>query len=403
MSFETIGEHEIVRMLVVGAGHMGRHWIELVEASPDYELVGIVDVDVAAARRAAVEVGRPELPVGAGLLEAIERTRPHAIGNATIPEVHHAITTTSLLSGVSVLSEKPIAASLAESLSIAAAAEVSGRLTMISQSRRHNRQLSVLRSRRRRLGAAGIASTEFFRAPRFGGFREQMEHPLLLDMAVHAFDSARYLLDEEPLAVYCEEYNPPWSWYRGDAAATALFEMTGGVRYAYTASWASAGLETSWNGNWRVSCENGTALWDGDHEPVSEPRDSGAVEPDAAETGFADGDPDAGTADEGVAASLGLFARALRTGIPPSGEVHENILSHVMVEAAIVSADSGRRVLVDEVLERALHSALRAEVLPSVAERLRGWPGAAAVIRDAASAAAGFGRASLVSGLDDAD
>ena len=60
---------------------------------------------------------------------------------------------------------------------------------------------------------------EFFKAPHFGGFREEMAHPLLVDMAIHAFDAARYLLGADPVSVYCEAFNPAWSWYAGDAAA----------------------------------------------------------------------------------------------------------------------------------------------------------------------------------------
>lgn len=35
-----------------------------------------------------------------------------------------------------------------------------------------------------------------------------MDHPLLLDMAVHAFDAARWFLGADPVGVYCEEFNP---------------------------------------------------------------------------------------------------------------------------------------------------------------------------------------------------
>ena len=46
-----------------------------------------------------------------------------------------------------------------------------------------------------------------------------MAYPLLIDMAIHQFDLARDLIGSEPEAVYCESFNPAWSWYAGDAAA----------------------------------------------------------------------------------------------------------------------------------------------------------------------------------------
>src|SRR5699024_350831 len=104
----------------------------------------------------------------------------------------------------------------------------------------------------------------------FGGFREEMEHVLLVDMAIHPFDAVRYLLDQDPVSVYCEEFNPSWSWYSGDAAATAVFEFSGGARYVYTGSWCADGLETSWNGTWRANAAGGSARWDGENDPVVE-------------------------------------------------------------------------------------------------------------------------------------
>ena len=42
-------------------------------------------------------------------------------------------------------------------------------------------------------------------------------------MAIHLFDAARALTGADPVSVYCDSYNPPWSWYEGPAAAAAVF------------------------------------------------------------------------------------------------------------------------------------------------------------------------------------
>lgn len=44
----------------------------------------------------------------------------------------------------------------------------------------------------------------------------------LVDIAIHQFDAVRFLLNQDPVSVYCEEFNPSWGWYGGAAAATAL-------------------------------------------------------------------------------------------------------------------------------------------------------------------------------------
>ncbi|GAA3104452.1 hypothetical protein GCM10020001_022400 [Nonomuraea salmonea] len=174
------------------------------------------------------------------------------------------------------LCEKPAAPTLAEALVQAAASEASGRLLMISQSRRYYAALAEYRQLIGRLGPPGLLTTSFFRGPRFGGFRDEMDQPLLVDMAIHAFDAARYLLGADPVSVTCESWNPPWSWYRGDASATATFQFEGGVRYVYNGSWCADGLETSWNGEWRAVGPGGSATWDGEQRVGSSLDGAGA-------------------------------------------------------------------------------------------------------------------------------
>lgn len=347
-----------LRVIVVGAGGMGRAWLRTVESSPLVELVGIVDLDLATAAEAAASLGRPGLPVGSGTALLASDAGAEAVINVTIPAAHHPVTTEALAAGLPVLGEKPVASTVAQGLSLAAAAELHGQLFMVSQSRRYNAQLFEAKRLSASLGTVGILSAEFFKAPHFGGFRDAMDHPLLLDMAVHQFDMARFLLDADPVSVFCEEYNPSWSWYRGDAGATAVFEMTGGERFVFNGSWCSAGQETSWNASWRISGEHGTVLWDGDNEPVS----SAPVPPGSSE------DP-----GQEIAGSLRDFVSALRTGSTPMGQVHQNIMSLAMVEAAILSASSGARISVDALLEDSYQQALLAERDPAVLEVLKSW------------------------------
>ncbi len=345
-----------LRVVQVGAGGMGQTWLGALAANPDVQLVGVVDLDLAAAR-AAVEAYAPGAPAGADLLEVATAGEAQAVVDVTVPAAHHPVTQQALLAGLPVLGEKPAAASVAEALSLAATAEVTGRLFMVSQSRRYDRRLSTLRGYVRSLGVLGSVTTEFARAPHFGGFREQMAHPLLVDMAIHPFDTVRHLLGADPVAVRCETWNPSWSWYAGDACATAHVELTGGARFGYTGSWCAPGLETSWNGAWRVSGARGSATWDGEGPPQVE-----STEPVPAV-------PEPGP--DGIAGALVAFVRALRTGEPPHGEIHENLLSLAMVEAAVLSADEGRRVLLDDVLARAHETAVAGERHPEVAAVLR--------------------------------
>lgn len=365
MSSGLSSKNPPLRVVQVGAGGMGRNWIRTITANPDVQLVGLVDLNLDTARSALAAAGLDDVVTGTGLAEVAAACGAEAVVNVTVPAAHHPVNMEALFAGYPVLCEKPVAPTVAEGLSLAAASEVSGQLLMISQSRRYYRTLAQFRQQAGLLGNIGILATEFFKAPHFGGFREEMEHVLLVDMAIHAFDVARYVLDQEPVSVYCEEFNPAWSWYSGAAAASAVFEMSGGTRFTYTGSWCSSGFETSWNGHWRASGERGSALWDGEAAPQLDLAGVGAPP-----LGQAEGNR--GGAEE-IAAALNEFVHAVRTGTVPSGEVHSNVLSLAMVEAAVRSAETHQRVDVGDVLADAYRTALHAVDRGDVLAALQAW------------------------------
>ena len=67
----------------------------------------------------------------------------------------------------------------------------------------------------------------------------------------------------DPVSAYCHEWNPPGSYHKRDASAMCIFEMTGGLTYSYRGSWTAEGLPTTWESEWRVVGQGGTARWDG--------------------------------------------------------------------------------------------------------------------------------------------
>jgi len=360
---------EPLRIIQVGAGQMGQAWLRTIGGSADVELVGLVDLDPALAAAAAVQTGHPGAVVAASLDELITTVHADAVLNVTVPAAHRVVSSTALRHGLPVLSEKPLAETVATALAMVAEAEVAGQLLMVSQSRRYFQHLDTFRAQIAQLGAVGVVDCTFFKAPHFGGFRDTMPYPLLVDMAIHQFDLSRQLAGSDPVAVYCDSFNPDWSWYEGDAAADVVFEFASGARFTFSGSWCSPGLETSWNGSWRVSGAAGTALWDGDNAPVAEDVDGRPVTAPP------------GHGPEQIEGSLAEFVAAVRSGVdPPSGEVHSNVVSLAMVEAAIRSAEDHRRVTIAEILDDAYESALREESEPALLEALRSWPSVHSVI-----------------------
>lgn len=362
------------RTIVVGAGNMGRKWLRTVAAHPATVPVGLVDLDVGLARRVAdAEIGDGSFAVGASLDEVARETSADVVIDATVPVAHRPVTTTALRNGLAVLGEKPAAPTLAEAVALAALAEATGGVFVVSQSRRFNPQLVAVRRFLDGGGQVGELSARFFRGPRFGGFRDEMPSPLVVDMAIHLFDMARWLASGTPLAVYARETNPPWSWYRGAAAARAIVEFDDGIDFSFDGSWAGLGLDTSWNGDWRITTDRGTVAWNGDDPAVVQAGRDAPVDELAP----------AADAGEGLAGSLSAFVASLDAGVVADNEIHDNIRSLAIVEAVLASSASGERVLVEDILERARTEA-RARAsewgIPEIEPVLDGWPSVAAAL-----------------------
>jgi predicted dehydrogenase len=215
---------------------------------------------------------------------------------------------------------------------------------MVSQSRRYNATHETAR-RALAKGTFGPLTTincDFFLGAHFGGFRDEMDSPLILDMAIHHFDLARFLTGTDPVRVWAHEFNPRGSWYKGDVAANCTFEMSDGIIFSYRGSWCAEGCHTSWNGDWRIIGEKGTLLMAQDQPPhgqVVRPR-KGAFNLPHRDVTPPMAKPRAG----GQHAALREFLAYLEQGVMPQGECHDNIKSLAMVFGAIESAKKGRWV-----------------------------------------------------------
>ncbi|MNJ47989.1 hypothetical protein D3C77_431680 [compost metagenome] len=195
-----------------------------------------------------------------------------------------------------------------------------------------------------------MINADFFLGPHFGGFRDMMESPLILDMAIHTFDQARFVIGADPVSVYCHEFNPPGSWYKGNASAVCIYEMSDGSVFSYRGSWCAEGASTSWEADWRIIGEKGTAIWDGIQAPYAEVLASELAADETAEKKFIrdtvrveaamgwNGKP-------GHEGCLDEMFLALKEGRPAETDCRDNVHSMAMVLGAIESAKSGRKVM----------------------------------------------------------
>ncbi len=176
-----------------------------------------------------------------------------------------------------------------------------------------------------------------------------MRHVLLLDMAIHTFDQARLITGADPVSVYCQEWNPPGSWYDHDASAVAIFQMTDGLVYTYRGSWCAEGMNTTWEADWRVVGQEGTVLWDGAERFEAEiVRARGGFRSEMER--IAVPEYDAGAKVGGHAGVIREFIACVRSGGIPETICTDNIKSLAMVFGAIASAEQGAPVTIDDLL-----------------------------------------------------
>ena len=369
--FPRLDEDRPARVVVVGAGGMGSWWAREIVESEVAELVGVADLVEGAPERVIAQSGAADpgaVAVGTDGVDLALAVEADLLVDPTVPVAHHPVTVKALHAGIPVLGEKPVTETLPEAISLLAHAELTGVPFMVSQSRRFFRQVRQLRSFVAAHGPTVMTSAFFSLFTEMEGYRRTQRHPLLRDMGIHAFDTARYILDADPVAVTAVGARPEWSVYHHDATVSATFEMSDGSLFAYHGTWNARGLPTWWNSEWRIGAQHGSATWDGTGVPVLGTADE-------EETARLQAAVEAETAPEPdqIAASLVECVSALREGRTPMCEIHENLLSFAMVEAAVAAVDGGGRVEIDELLEQARLEAITAEADEDAREIMRSW------------------------------
>jgi len=334
-----------MRIVVAGCGGISQAWFKAACGRSDVEIVGLVDLRRDAAEKRAADFNLPNAAIGTKMKEIVTETRPDVLFNCTIPEAHASVTLEALKCGCHVLCEKPLADTMANARKMVTAARRAGKVLAVMQNRRFD--LNIRRARAfiesGVIGKVTTVQSNFFIGAHFGGFRDRMEHVLLLDMAIHTFDAARLITGADPVSVLCHEWNPEGSWYDHDASAVAIFEMTGGIVYTYQGSWCAEGHSTPWEAQWRVIGTKGTMLWNGAavfSAQVATP--NGTAFYDARDVPVPEYPACAQSGGHG-----GLicdFLDCLKTGRTPETVATDNIRSLAMVHGTIASAKQGRRI-----------------------------------------------------------
>lgn len=331
-----------LRVLHVGCGSMSPVWFQAAREVPELEIVGLADV-----QRTAAEARRDEFCAGAAVgtdtAAMLTQLKPDLLFNCTVPEAHHSVIQAALQAGVHVLSEKPLAATVSQARELVEEAARGHRLLAVTQNYRYRAAPRTVRD----VLASGVIghvvamTCDYFDALHFGNFRDTMEHPLLLEMAIHHFDLARFFGADEPTRVDCCEWNPAGSWYCQGGNAFATFQFASDLVFSYRGSWCSEGVPTSGNGQWRFCGTRGTLLWDGAERIQMETvAKAGGFKSELASHAI-EVRPAPGR-DQSHVSLMREFVDCMGTGRQPETNGQDNVRSLMMVCAAIADVRARR-------------------------------------------------------------
>jgi predicted dehydrogenase len=325
------------KAVLTGCGGISGAWFGALTKFDDVEIVGLVDLNPEAIARVKEKHGVIPRAEGDDLAEVIKKTGADLVFDCTVPEAHKSVTLTALNAGCDIMGEKPMASTLEDARKMVDAAEKSGKTYAVMQNRRYLPGIAAFKATLES-GAVGEITeihADFYIGAHFEGFRTKMDHPLLLDMAIHTFDQARFICGKDPVTAFASDWNPINSWYKNGASAAAFFEMTGGTVFIYRGSWCSEGMNTPWEGSWRVVGQKGSVLWDGSNDIKGEviSKNEGFIR----QLEKLDTAPIEYDMTPGHTGAIRDFLDCLREGRVPQTVCTDNIKSVAMVHGAIAS------------------------------------------------------------------
>ena len=329
-----------LRLIQCGISGHGGSWLKNTSSqSPDFDLVALVDIVPNALEKARTEIDFSG-PTFTSLEDALQNVAADAVLTVTPPTVHLPHAKLAFAHGLHLMTEKPFADSLENAQEMRRLAHEANCQLVVSQNYRYSRGVQMLKTllEQHTVGELGHGDLDFYIPADFtGSFRETMEFPLLLDMAIHHLDLIRAVTGRNIARITAQSFNPDWSWYQHDAGLKMLMELDDGTPFSYSGDWSARGRSTSWNGDWRLQCSEGALHFVDDEVQISRSerwsKNAECEEVAALPLEF-----------EGLNATLHEFARAIRSGVPAPIAGDDNIHSLAAVFAAMQSAREGRSV-----------------------------------------------------------
>jgi len=328
---------------VVGAGRMGSIHARLVARSvAEARLAGIADVNLSAAQRLAGELGN--VPAFGSLDEMLASPGVQAVLIATPSNRHLEALRVAAAAGRDILCEKPVALTIEDTVAGIEAAEAAHVRLQIGFMRRWDPDYARAKARLAS-GALGqpmlFKSLQFDQEPPPPSFADpKVSGGIMVDMGIHEFDLARWLMDDEVVEVHAfgSSVAHPRLATVGDVdSAVVNLRFAGG-----TTGTVELARNTTYGEDVRTEVlATAGSVWIG-HLPVSHGSWSGGNAAGAVATDGAD--PAVPRFEAGYAAQIRAFARAIIDDRPVAVPGSAGLTAIAVALAADRSMREGRPV-----------------------------------------------------------
>ena len=337
-----------LKLIQAGVGGMGGQWVKALAGRADVEVVAIVDIADKPLAEAGDALNVPADRQFKDLAQAVAAMKADAILTVTPPAIHVKHAEIAFANGLHLLTEKPIGGTLDDAKKMVRLAKEADRVLMVAQNYRYSNAAQTLARlvHEAPLGPLGHGHIDFYIPGDFrGSFRQTMEFPLLVDMAIHHLDLIRAVTGRNIVKVTAQTFDPEWSWYQHHPGLKMLMELEGGMPFSYSGDWSGRGRNTTWNGAWRLQCERGSIelLHDG---KLHQATNTFWGNDQTNETIAADAIP-----EQGQSALLTRFVKAIDTRTSPETSGADNLWSFAAVTAGVISSREGRSVDVAGLLQ----------------------------------------------------
>ncbi|WP_410790781.1 Gfo/Idh/MocA family protein [Kribbella sp. C-35] len=353
-----------LRVGVVGLGFAGRTALEAFSELPDVEVIGLAGLEKDTLTSLGEKHGVPHLYEK--WEDLLETPGLEAVSIGTPTQLHAPIALAALQKGLHVLSEKPLARTVAEGTAMVEASKQAGRVLKVVFNHRERGDVAALKHQidEGQLGRIYYAKAHWMRRngiPGMGGWftnRELSGGGPLIDLGVHILDMALHLMGEPEVSTVSADTfaelgpqgkgsrdpnaNTLGSAFEVEDLATAYLRLKGGGALQLETSWATYrapgdnfGIELfGTEGGAKIEVQNYT-----NEDTLRIFTDVGGV---PAEVKPATG------AGLGHRAVVREFVRIVKSGEWEGQNGSEALLRTEIIDACYASAKAGREVVLND-------------------------------------------------------